>query len=455
MEQGEPPERTLVPCASEAAAAGDRQRRLTADFAGWLGKKRLEPERFFREGLIVLDANVLLDLYRITPDARRQVLDALGSVADRLWVPHQAAVEFSRNRRQVVEQRMSSFREVKQALRAATANAVDVLESAVAQLERQRERNATTRRWDPSEAGLDRASLLARLDGLMDPALAELETLAAEHDLHPRDMQGGDPLLSQIDDLLAGRIGAAYPPAGLRALVEEVQSFRFPNQVPPGFLDAGKRTPLQAAGDFILWSQTIDRASEMPAGDRLVSLVTGDVKGDWWDLDSRNRPQGPRPELVQELRDSADADLLLLTLKDFLSGAMAYLSSAVSDETLRELQEASRDTAESIPEALFDPSAELDLLSISPLEFEHVVRTMLVRLGYEVISQPSSTGIDFMLTSQSVTGTDVIVAIAKRWRGPIGVSVVQELVGAVFARKAQSGLLVTTGSFTHAAASLA
>lgn len=50
---------------------------------------------FFREGLVVLDASVLLDLSRITPQARRQVLDALSSVGGRLWVPHQAAAEFS------------------------------------------------------------------------------------------------------------------------------------------------------------------------------------------------------------------------------------------------------------------------------------------------------------------------------------------------------------------------
>jgi hypothetical protein len=159
-------------------------RRLTVDFAGWLGNASSPPEPFFRNGLIVLDANVLLDLYRITPDARGQVIDTLSGIADRLWVPHQAAVEFSRNRRRVVEERTSSFKQTKQVLQSATVKAVDVLVSAVEQLIYQRERNGTTRIWDIVGIGLDRESLLRRFDGVMGPALSELETLMAEHDLH-------------------------------------------------------------------------------------------------------------------------------------------------------------------------------------------------------------------------------------------------------------------------------
>lgn len=143
--------------------------------------------------MIVLDANVLLDLYRITPDARRQVLETLRDVADRLWVPHQAALEFSRNRKEAVRDRTSSLKRAQQMLRTATTDAVSVLESAVEQLVEQRERSGTTRDWDIAAVGLDKESMLARFAGLMDPALAELEALAAEHDLHPEQMQRVDP----------------------------------------------------------------------------------------------------------------------------------------------------------------------------------------------------------------------------------------------------------------------
>jgi hypothetical protein len=445
--------------ARDISGAALGPRRLTTDFSGLLGAQRVQPERFFREGLIVLDASVLLDLYRITPQARRQVLDALSSAGGRLWVPHQAAAEFSRNRRRVVEQRMSSFSEVRQALRASAADAIDVLESAVKLLQRQRERNATTRRWEPLEAGLDRASLLARLDGVMNPALAELEALAGEHDVHPGDMQAGDSLLPQIDDLLAGHIGPAYPRDRLRALVEEAHSFRYPNQIPPGYLDAGKKTPLLAAGDFLLWCQTIEKAREMPARDRLVSLITSDTKGDWWELDSRGRPRSPRPELIQELRDSATADLLLLTLKDFLAGAAQHLSSDISGQTLREIQEATLSVGEPAPDVLGDPSVELDLFSMAPAEFEQVIRSLFARMGYEILTprDGADAGYDFMMYSPSIgiAGKDSIIVNAKRFRGPVSATAVRELYGTIKITNARAGVLVTTSSFTRAALEIA
>jgi len=400
-----------------------------------------------------LDANVLLDLYRVTPDARSQIIGTLNGVAERLWVPHQAAVEFSRNRKRVVEERTSSFKRTKQVLQSATVKAIDVLVSAVEQLVYHRERNGTTRAWDIAEAGLDRANLLKRFDGLMGPALVELETLAAEHDLHLQDMQGADPLLSQIDELLNGRIGPGYSPAELRALVEEAHNFRFPNKIPPGYLDADKETPLQAAGDFLLWRQTIDRAALVTGRDRLVLLITKDLKEDWWDLDTKKRAQGPRPELVQELHDSAGADLLLLPLKEFLAGAKRYLSFIVSDETLNELREVSGDIEALLPEAFRASSDIPDLLSLSPIEFERLIQYLLIRLGHDVrVAQPSAdAGVDFILLNQSRREEGPVVVQAKRWRSLVPIQVIRELQGTLFATSASSALLVTTSGFTASA----
>jgi HJR/Mrr/RecB family endonuclease len=428
-------------------------RRLTVDFAGWLGNASSPPEPFFRNGLIVLDANVLLDLYRITPDARGQVIDTLSGIADRLWVPHQAAVEFSRNRRRVVEERTSSFKQTKQVLQSATVKAVDVLVSAVEQLIYQRERNGTTRIWDIVGIGLDRESLLRRFDGVMGPALSELETLMAEHDLHLQDMQGADPLLSQIDELLNGRIGPGYTPAGLRALVDEAHLFRFPNKIPPGYLDTDKETPLRAAGDFLLWRQTIDRAALMTSGDRLVLLITKDLKEDWWNLDTKKRPLGPRPELVQEIRDLTGASLLLLTLKEFLTGAKRYLASAVSDETLNELREVSEDIEELLPDVFRLSSDVPDLLSLTPIEFERLIQYLLIRMGHDVrMNQPSADGgIDMLIVNRSQPEVGPVAVQVKRYRSPISSQTIRELQGILFATSASSALLITTSRFQASA----
>src|SRR5438105_2793430 len=45
-------------------------------------------------GLIVLDTNVLLNLYRYHQQTRRELLDVLAKVGDHLWIPHHVMVEF-------------------------------------------------------------------------------------------------------------------------------------------------------------------------------------------------------------------------------------------------------------------------------------------------------------------------------------------------------------------------
>ncbi|MFE4665239.1 PIN-like domain-containing protein [Streptomyces sp. NPDC056716] len=59
-------------------------------------------------GLVTPDANVLLNLYRYTEQARGDLLRALGGLENRLWVPHQALVEFWRNREGTLSDARSS-----------------------------------------------------------------------------------------------------------------------------------------------------------------------------------------------------------------------------------------------------------------------------------------------------------------------------------------------------------
>lgn len=51
-----------------------------------------------RTGLVVLDANVLLNAYRYHEPTRSDLFAILEALGDRLFVPHQAAKEFWKNR---------------------------------------------------------------------------------------------------------------------------------------------------------------------------------------------------------------------------------------------------------------------------------------------------------------------------------------------------------------------
>jgi len=47
--------------------------------------------------LFVLDANVLLNLYSYSQETSNELIGILKQISDRLWIPHQAALEYQKN----------------------------------------------------------------------------------------------------------------------------------------------------------------------------------------------------------------------------------------------------------------------------------------------------------------------------------------------------------------------
>jgi hypothetical protein len=84
--------------------------------------------------------------------------------------------------------------------------------------------------------------------------------------------------------------------------------------------------------------------------------------------------------------------------------------------------------------------------SMDGLEFEHWVADVFRRAGFQVeITQASGDhGVDLWAS----IGNRLVAVQCKRWDGMVGEPVLRDLYGAVTAAKAQSGCLVTTGTFT-------
>jgi hypothetical protein len=72
-------------------------------FRGYYRPSKAEFKKLWSEGLIIPDASLLLNLYRYSSSARSQLLDVLRKAGEQLWVPHQAALEFERNRLAVIQ----------------------------------------------------------------------------------------------------------------------------------------------------------------------------------------------------------------------------------------------------------------------------------------------------------------------------------------------------------------
>lgn len=366
--------------------------------------------RVFRQGLIVVDANVLLDLYRITPTARDDVLKVLWQVQDRLWVPRQAATEFGRNRAQVIHDRLRAFSDARAALRAAEQQAIAGVSAAARKFDAFRQRYRPTWDWGLDGAGLDEQTLKSRLSGVLAPAAEELAKLKYAFDLSAFDIDR-DPILDTLNRLLSGRVGRRFSNDELRTHIADAVEFRYPNKIPPGYLDADKPTPFLAAGDYLLWRQILERVGEVPdVTGHCVLLVTGDTKEDWWDHDGRKGVQGPRCELVEEMQDLTGVMLTMTTVPGLLSGAREYLQSSIPDATISELRD--NDVEGLLPDDIRDSRVIPHLQHLRPHHFEQVVEYLLLRLGYVILDrdQPSlGMFLDFVARAPdgSLVGIDV------------------------------------------------
>lgn len=161
-------------------------------FAAWYPLDDEQREQFIREGLVALDANILLDLYRLNSEARQDLLSLLTQLGDRLWVPNQAALEFHRNRFNVIYDQQDIIEKTRKVI----SESANRLREAVNQL---RDHPVMDRRLLGNTIDSAFAQINAYLDEACKEPVLSIET--ANHE---------DPILDAITELLSGRVGKAY-----------------------------------------------------------------------------------------------------------------------------------------------------------------------------------------------------------------------------------------------------
>src|SRR5665647_778377 len=85
---------------------------MKKSFYGYYSPTTEQYQLLWKEGLIVFDANVLLNLYRLPTTARDELISVLELLKERLWIPHQVALEFQRRRLTVISNERKNTEDV-------------------------------------------------------------------------------------------------------------------------------------------------------------------------------------------------------------------------------------------------------------------------------------------------------------------------------------------------------
>jgi len=282
-------------------------------FAAWYPLSSDDRRRFVTDGLVVLDTNVLLDLYRMTVEASEDVLALFRQLGDRLWIPHQVGLEFHRNRLTVIHEQEQTDRK----LRAAVAEAGAKLHDAVKNMR--------------DHPVIDRVALTTIIDQALASITDYLDQACKEPSLSMKAAMHADPVLDAVTDLLHGKVGPPYAVDQLAQVQAEARR-RIDQRRPPGYADA-KKDEDRATGDYVLWRQMLDEAAKRKLP---VLFVTSDQKEDWY-RQLHGHTVGPRVELVTEVGEEAGAAFHAQTLVRFLETAPSLLRSVVKETTVLEV----------------------------------------------------------------------------------------------------------------------
>jgi len=270
--------------------------------------------------LFVPDANVLLSLYELSPGTAAKLEEIFTQFADRgqLWVPHQAALEYQRRRRDVIE---------------AQARGCDAL----------RERLDKTERKLREVCEHRRPPYLDQIDALLDTmqtTFGQITEKLAEWKQQRLNLLDADDIRDRLDHLLEGRLGSAYAEQRLEEIYKEAE-LRYMRHIPPGYKAFKKVDPnsnrehLRQYGDVILWFQVIDHAKEIA---KPIIIVTNEGQEDWWEKSNSGQRVGPRAELVHEMQSKARASFYMYRIEPFIKHAGRHLELEVTGEVIKEAQ---------------------------------------------------------------------------------------------------------------------
>jgi hypothetical protein len=311
-----------------------------------------EIETLWANASFVLDANVLLNLYRYRQSTQDNLLGVLAklSATNPVWLPHHVALEFHRNRCRVMATQIKRHNTLKEAV----TNAADRFKTDVSKAALNGEQQI-----------LDPVPLLTQIEEVANEFLKKLD----EQRKTIQEPWRPDSVKQRLDELFEGKVGNEPTADELRSYYEAGE-IRFKANRPPGYKDTlkgdfGDEPPeyyhnslsyQRKYGDLVIWLQLLEHARSQQW--KTVIFVTDDRKEDWWEVVQADGPKmlGARPELIGEAAQYGIERLKLYTPERFLNSAKGYVKAEISDTAIAEVRRVSKEQAQTSGEGTIQSS---------------------------------------------------------------------------------------------------
>lgn len=286
---------------------------MKSKFLGYYRPHGEEAQQLWDDCLFVVDASFLLNIYGYSENTRNEILQLFDHVSSRMWIPHQFAMEFHKNRAKAIMEQVKNYSSVEKKLKQIF------------------EEDLRSKKKHPF---ID--------DELMQSFNQLRDSLKTSRERYT-DFLHKDPILDRITTVFDSKVGKSFDATQLQELHGKAKA-RYGKGIPPGYADLKEKEEPDCYGDFIGWEQILQQAKSVS---KPVILVTDDSKEDWWKIQG-DRTVGPRPELIVEFGERCKCRFFMYSSFQFMYDAKTYLSQSVKDKAIEEVKNRQKSPPENI-----------------------------------------------------------------------------------------------------------
>lgn len=262
-------------------------------------------DNIMENGIIILDTNALLDIYRVSKESRMKYLEILNCLKDRLFMTFQTAQEFYNNRLIIIYNKCKFKDDLKKELNSKIGEIEYILEKS-----------------DFNSQGENSCYLIKYEQNLKNNIVQILNKtqLKIEEEINYYNdeidesfIKGNDYILDKIIELFEGRVNKKLSKERLEEVYNLAEE-RYKINLPPGCKDKYKPEP-ERYEQLVIWNEIIEVSIKQNKG---VLFVSDDRKGDWFEK-FKEYDLGTRPELIKEFFDKTGHYFHAIKTKSFIN----------------------------------------------------------------------------------------------------------------------------------------
>lgn len=272
-------------------------------FKGYLNYSNDEYSRIWKDALIVVDTNILLNFFRYSKDTRKILFDIFDKLKARLWIPYQVGKEFFKSKNKVM---VNSYNEYDSLLK--TLN--KTFDEALNEINKKKNTQLKCKE---------------KIQEIIKSNIKEIEHLLINEKNEKVPKFKENDVEEKILNLFNECIGEDFDSEEYETIKKEGIN-RINNKIAPGYKDSSK----SENGDYYIFYSLIKKAKN---DNKDIIFITDDVKEDWFN-EYNGEKHGGNNELLNEFYEKTGKLLMIYTSDGFVKAYNKNIENKLPDENL-------------------------------------------------------------------------------------------------------------------------